>query len=220
MATHSSIFAWRIPRTEEPGGWQSMESQRAGHDWATNTFTFHSCIWVSLVAQLIKKSNCQCRRHKRLGFNPWVRKIPWSRKWQPTPVFRAWKTPWTEEPGGSQSMGCKKSDTTEHVCSHIHVSILPTLPSHPGCHITLHVLYSGPLLVIPFKYCSVILHSFLLSNRIPLFSDQDGLKAPLSLTKLRTGYFLALCFWPPISSSISFRKLIHSFFVTLRSKSF
>ena len=39
MATHSSILAWRIPRTEEPGGLQSMESQRVGHDWATNTFT-------------------------------------------------------------------------------------------------------------------------------------------------------------------------------------
>ena len=31
-----------------------------------------------------KKSTCQCRRH---GFNPWVRKMPWRRKWQPTPVF-------------------------------------------------------------------------------------------------------------------------------------
>ena len=31
-ATHSSILAWRIPRTEEPGGLQSMESQRVGHD--------------------------------------------------------------------------------------------------------------------------------------------------------------------------------------------
>jgi len=34
MATHSSIVTWKIPRTEEPGGLQSMESQRVGHDWA------------------------------------------------------------------------------------------------------------------------------------------------------------------------------------------
>ena len=34
-----------------------------------------------------KEPACQCRRHKRLGFDPWVRKIPWRRKWQPTPVF-------------------------------------------------------------------------------------------------------------------------------------
>jgi len=31
-----------------------------------------------------KESTCQCRR---CGFNPWVRKIPWRRKWQLTPIF-------------------------------------------------------------------------------------------------------------------------------------
>ena len=34
MATHSSILAWKIPWTEEPGGLQSMGSQRVRHDWA------------------------------------------------------------------------------------------------------------------------------------------------------------------------------------------
>ena len=32
MATHSSILAWKIPRTEEPGGLQSVGLQRVGHD--------------------------------------------------------------------------------------------------------------------------------------------------------------------------------------------
>ena len=36
MATHSSILAWRIPWMEEPGGLQSMGSQRVGYDWATS----------------------------------------------------------------------------------------------------------------------------------------------------------------------------------------
>ena len=40
MATHSSILAWRIPRTEEPRGLQSMGSQRVGHNWATNTLVY------------------------------------------------------------------------------------------------------------------------------------------------------------------------------------
>ena len=44
MTTHSSILAWRIPWTEEPGGLQFMGSQRVGHDRETN-------IWASLVAQ-------------------------------------------------------------------------------------------------------------------------------------------------------------------------
>ena len=40
MATHSSILAWRIPWTEEPGGLQPMSTQKAGHNPATFTFFF------------------------------------------------------------------------------------------------------------------------------------------------------------------------------------
>ena len=36
MATHSSILAWKLPWTEEPGRLHSMESQRVGYDWQTN----------------------------------------------------------------------------------------------------------------------------------------------------------------------------------------
>ena len=39
MTTHSSILAWRIPWMEEPGGLQTMRSQRVGHNLATNTET-------------------------------------------------------------------------------------------------------------------------------------------------------------------------------------
>ena len=35
MATHSGTLAWKTPRTEEPGGLQSMGSQRLRHDWAS-----------------------------------------------------------------------------------------------------------------------------------------------------------------------------------------
>ena len=34
-----------------------------------------------------KEPACQCRRLKKLGFNPWVGEIPWRRTWKPTPVF-------------------------------------------------------------------------------------------------------------------------------------
>ena len=51
-----------------------------------------------------KESACQCGRHKRCKFNPWVGKIPWRRAWQPLPVFLP-VYPWTEEPGGLQPMG-------------------------------------------------------------------------------------------------------------------
>ena len=42
MATPSSILPWRIPWTEEPGGLQSIGSQRVGHNRVTNAFTFTS----------------------------------------------------------------------------------------------------------------------------------------------------------------------------------
>ena len=65
-------------------------------------FLKHHC---SKGASGKKKPNCQCRRHK---FHPWVRKIPWRREWQPTPVFLAGESPRTEEPGGLQSMGSQR----------------------------------------------------------------------------------------------------------------
>ena len=45
--------------------------------------------WKTTVSRCLtgKESACQCRRHRRHEFDPWVRKIPWRRQWQPTPVF-------------------------------------------------------------------------------------------------------------------------------------
>ena len=45
MATHSSILAWRIPRTEKPGRLKSMGSQSIGHDRAINTFISYINAW-------------------------------------------------------------------------------------------------------------------------------------------------------------------------------
>jgi len=49
--------------------------------------SFSAFLWASQAVLVVKKPACQCRRHKRYRFNPWVRKIPWRRAWQPTPVF-------------------------------------------------------------------------------------------------------------------------------------
>ena len=49
-ATHSSILAWEIPWTEEPGGLQSMGLQRVRHDWVTNSFTF--TFWMNFTSKL------------------------------------------------------------------------------------------------------------------------------------------------------------------------
>ena len=47
MATHSSILAWRIPWTEEPGGLQATRSQRVGHDWSDLACTHATVLkWI------------------------------------------------------------------------------------------------------------------------------------------------------------------------------
>ena len=56
-----------------------------------------------------KKLACQCRRHR---FNPWVRRIPWRRKWQPTPVFLPGKSRGQRNLAGYSPWATKESDTS------------------------------------------------------------------------------------------------------------
>ena len=55
-----------------------------------------------------KEPACQCRRHKKYGFDPWVRKISWRRKWQLTPVFLPGKFHEKRILGGLQSVGSQR----------------------------------------------------------------------------------------------------------------
>ena len=70
--------------------------------------------WVLLVG---KESTCQCRRHRRSRFDPWVGKILWRRQWQLTPgntsgkYFLAGKSHGQRSLVGYSSKGCKESAT-------------------------------------------------------------------------------------------------------------
>ena len=55
MATHSSILAWRLPWTEEPGVLWSIASQRVGHDWRDLA---HRLWWFSRCVQLFRSMDC------------------------------------------------------------------------------------------------------------------------------------------------------------------
>ena len=77
-----------------------------------------------------KKAACQRRR---LGFDPWVRKIPWRRAWQTTPIFLPGESPRTAEPGGLQSMGSQRVGhdwAPDH--RHIQASICTTNKHAPS----------------------------------------------------------------------------------------
>ena len=60
-----------------------------------------------------KEPTSQYRRHKRCRFNSWVGKIPWRRKWHPTPVFLPGKSHGQRSLVGYSLWGHKESDTTE-----------------------------------------------------------------------------------------------------------
>ena len=72
-----------------PGEFHGLYSpwgRRAGHDWVTFTFTFHTCS-KHVLDSVGKEAACKAGGSGDIGSIPGVRKIPWRRKWQPTPVF-------------------------------------------------------------------------------------------------------------------------------------
>ena len=73
-----------------------------------------------------KEPTCRCRRHKRHRVNPWIRKIPWRRAWQPT-RFLAQRIPWTDEPCGLQSMELQSQTRLKRLSKHTHKAIWPSL---------------------------------------------------------------------------------------------
>ena len=79
-----------------------------------------------------KDPTCQSRRHKRLGLNSWVGKIPWSRKWQPDPVFLPGKFHGLSSLGGYSPWGCKESVQFSSVTQSCPTLCDPMNHSTPG----------------------------------------------------------------------------------------
>ena len=117
MATHSSVLALRIPGTGEPGGLPSRGSHRVGHDWSDLAAAAHQASG--------KDPSCYRRRWKTCGFDPWVGKIPWRRKWQPTPVFLPRQSHGQRSSVDYSPLVHKESETfmTEATCTQVAISI-------------------------------------------------------------------------------------------------
>ena len=71
-----------------------------------------------------KESACQCRRHRRRGFDPWVRKISQKRKWQLTPVFLPEESHGQRSLVGYSPWSQKESDMTERLSIHLNPNLL------------------------------------------------------------------------------------------------
>ena len=79
-----------------------------------------------------KEFTCQFRRHKRYRLDPWVGKILWRKKWQPTPVFLPGKSHGQRSLVGYSPWGSKESDMPEHTQKILndtsHIFLLDMLP--------------------------------------------------------------------------------------------
>ena len=114
MATHSSTLALKISWTEELGAgycpWGRKESGTT--EW------LHFSIIKGFPWWLRRESLClQCGRP---GFQPWVGKIPWRRKWQSIPVLLPGKFHGQRSLVGYSLWGHKESDMTEQLHFHFH----------------------------------------------------------------------------------------------------
>ena len=116
----------------------------------------------------------------RSGFDPWVGKIAWRRAWQHTPIFLSGESPWTEEPGGLQSMGSQRvrHDWSDWARMHIptlwpicYVSYL----SEPGADFKLRKLWlsKSKLKLRPLSVLGVMIS--------PLVADLNLLRRNLKL---------------------------------------
>ena len=96
---HNKEQPWLVISRESPGAAMNIQSsQKINTSFSSGSDGKASCL--------------QCGRP---GFNPWIRKIPWRRKWQPTPVLLSGKSHGWRSLVGYSPWGRKELDTTERL---------------------------------------------------------------------------------------------------------
>ena len=125
MATHSSILAWRIPRTEEPSGLQSVGSQRVRHNRAHIHRYLCDIIWAFQVAPVVKNPPANAGDTGDVGSIPGSGRSPRGRNGNPlqcsclkNPMDRgAW---WATVQSGTVSDMTEQLNTHTHTHTHTH----------------------------------------------------------------------------------------------------
>ena len=129
MATHSSILAWSIPWTEEPGRLQAMGLQTVGHDWVINTnmykTTSHNCIlWMKSIK--LRKA-VTCKAHT-------VRNV-----WGSQSHIRTFSGPSLQGEGNFPWQTCQESTS-----SYKTIAVALSFPRKLLIHFTQHSCSSSP----------------------------------------------------------------------------
>ena len=170
------------------------------HIWRTPRFRNLNLLWREVSKDKLpwwlndKQSAYQCRRH---GFSPWSGKIPWRRKWQPTPVFLP------GEPHGQSSSMCygswsqsqtwfsdwttTRKDTGERYHFHHTVSNFPSIPAGGSITVFQGFDYASILEIIAWNKRAVI-------TSVCKMCGNTRVPQSLSLNKLLC-ILAYICFW-------------------------
>ena len=87
-----------------------------------------------MASQVVLEVICQCSRHKRSKFDPWVGKIPCRREWQPTPVFLPGEFHGQRSLAGYSQWDLIESDTTELLTLSFFKATVALILDYSQCH--------------------------------------------------------------------------------------
>ena len=119
---------------------------------------WHACYGYLMLPGWLsgKEPICQCRRR---GFDPWVGKIPWRRKWQPTPVFLPGKSHGQRSLAGYSPWGSKELSTAKWRSARARTHARAHTHTHTHTCRFSHWLHYHPLLSRPLGYFSSLQES-------------------------------------------------------------
>ena len=128
--------------------WATREVQKR-HKWLTGGFP---------DGAVGKHSTCQCRRPTRRKFDPWFGKIPWRRKWKPTPVVLLGKSHGQRSPAGYSPWSFKEWNMSEWLRTHadilyINYSAVIERSKLPCLHGTLDAQHENEMEFTPKARC-------------------------------------------------------------------
>ena len=129
-----------------------------------------------------QEPTCQCRGHRRHGFNPWLWNIPWRRAWQSTPVFLPGESYGQRSLVGYRPCDCKESDMTERLTLSLLKELWSSFGEEP---IKTQITFSQVWWLVKWWACKLKIFTYkyrtsLTSNLQPL-RDIKGEKSSLTL---------------------------------------
>ena len=115
---------------------------------------------------VLKKPTCRGRRHKGPRFNPWIRKIPWRRRWPPTLVFLPGKLRGQRTLVGDNPWGHRELDMADH-STDTSINVSTCLPTYLKS-VNLHIHPLSPTYLFIYNF-STYLHFIFVSTSILIY---------------------------------------------------